>query len=302
MKLLLLITGSVCFILAGILIFERKRQKDLLLRIGRMVEGARRGDFHPETVDESMISSIENDLIQFLKEVIVSEEDFKTQKMKIQTLISDISHQTITPLSNIIVYSQLLEENLVNSYDQKTATLICKQAEKLEFLLDSLLKTSRLESGTIKVCPEKCDLQNIVYTIIEQGSVRAKEKQINLSFRKTERTVFADCDPKWTREACYNILDNAIKYTPCGGEITISIHAYTMFARIDIKDNGMGIREEEIPKIFGRFYRSIDTANMEGVGLGLYLSRTIIESQGGYIKVTSSQNVGSCFSIFLKIS
>ena len=217
-------------------------------------------------------------------------------------MISDISHQTITPLSNIIVYSQLLEENLVNSYDQKTATLICKQAEKLEFLLDSLLKTSRLESGTIKVCPEKCDLQNIVYTIIEQGSVRAKEKQINLSFRKTERTVFADCDPKWTREACYNILDNAIKYTPCGGEITISIHAYTMFARIDIKDNGMGIREEEIPKIFGRFYRSIDTANMEGVGLGLYLSRTIIESQGGYIKVTSSQNVGSCFSIFLKIS
>lgn len=105
---------------------------------------------------------------------------------------------------------------------------------------------------------------------------------------------------KWTSEAVFNILDNAVKYTSIGGKIEISITEYQLFVRIDIKDNGVGIPESEISKVFGRFYKGMDAQKEEGVGLGLYLAREIITGQGGYIKVNSKVKEGSLFSVFLR--
>ena len=115
-------------------------------------------------------------------------------------------------------------------------------------------------------------------------------------FRKGLSACF---DPKWTAEALYNIMDNAIKYTPQGGKVRVTVQAYELFCRIDISDTGIGISEDEIPKIFSRFYRSSAVSQEEGVGIGLYLSREIITMQGGYIKVSSEPDKGSCFSVFL---
>ena len=113
-----------------------------------------------------------------------------------------------------------------------------------------------------------------------------------------ENKIEIKYDKKWTTEAIFNIVENAVKYSPNNSEISINIEKYEMFARIDIKDSGVGIPEEEIPKIFRRFYRGINVLNEEGIGIGLYLSREIITKQNGYIKVSSSQK-GSIFSIFL---
>ncbi len=281
-----------------VILCQRRQHRLLLERIRRMTEDARKGVFHPETVDESMISSVENDVAQFLQEYTVSEKKLKEQKNRIETLISDISHQVTTPLSNIMVYSQMLEEMLTGSAGQQAA-VIRQQAEKLDFLLKSLVKISRLETGIINTRPQRCNLTELMQSVTLQERKKAENGTIQLVFSKPAEPVWAMCDPKWTREACANILDNAVKYTQQGGLIRVSITAYSMFARIDIRDTGMGIAEAEIPKIFGRFYRSPAAAQKEGVGLGLYLSRAIVESQGGYIKVSSNPGQGSCFSVFL---
>ena len=110
------------------------------------------------------------------------------------------------------------------------------------------------------------------------------------------RAVF---DPKWTEEAVCNLLDNAVKYTPAGGAVSLSVTAYELFCRLDVTDTGPGIKEAEQSLIFQRFYRSPAAGSTEGVGIGLYLCRQIAERQGGYIKVSSRVGAGSTFSLFL---
>ena len=129
----------------------------------------------------------------------------------------------------------------------------------------------------------------------------AREKNIKFYIENCDE-LYAKFDLKWTREAVFNIVDNAIKYTDFGGEINVSFTRYEFFVRIDIKDNGIGIEENEIPKIFTRFYRCMSASDKDGVGIGLYLSRKIISMQGGYIKVKSKVFKGSVFSIFIPIN
>lgn len=179
-------------------------------------------------------------------------------------MISDISHQTVTPLSNIMLYSQLLEEGLEGMPQQPQAEAVRKQAEKLDFLITSLVKSSRLETGIIKTEPAPCDLYRLLESVAEQAAAKAEEKDILLRVEEPEEPVLALCDGKWTREACFNLVDNAVKYTGSGGRVELSVTGYSMFARIDVKDCGSGITEEEIPRIFGRFYRSRQAAQEEG--------------------------------------
>ena len=106
-------------------------------------------------------------------------------------------------------------------------------------------------------------------------------------------------DLKWTLEALSNILDNAVKYTPAGGTVSVNAQEYEMFVRIDVADSGIGMSEEETAKVFARFYRSPRVSQEKGVGIGLYLVREILSREGGYIKVTSKIDQGSTFSVFL---
>ena len=168
--------------------------------------------------------------------------------------------------------------------------------EKLRFLIDSLIKLSRLENGIISLSPQHTALQSLLQGIAEQYSAKAAEKGLSLSLHDTD--IFATFDSKWTAEALANIVDNAIKYTEHGA-IKISAVSYEMFARIDISDTGTGILESEQAKIFARFYRSNSVQKQEGVGIGLYLARQIISGEGGYIKVSSVPGKGSTFSVFL---
>jgi signal transduction histidine kinase len=128
----------------------------------------------------------------------------------------------------------------------------------------------------------------------------ADAKGISITVETT--SINACFDLKWTTEAVYNILDNAVKYTESGGSVSIKATAYELFCRIDSTDTGIGIAEDEHSKIFTRFYRSAAVSNLEGVGIGLYLARQIVAAEGGYIKVSSHLACGSTFSVFLPMN
>ena len=171
------------------------------------------------------------------------------------------------------------------------------QTEKLQRLIEGLVKTSRLETGLLCMHPVKLKLANMLFDVVKQYEKKAQEKSIELRVENTDaEAVF---DAKWTNEAVCNLLDNAIKYTPEGGQVTIRVVSYELFCRIDICDTGVGITEMEQTKIFARFYRGVQQYEQEGVGIGLSLARQIAEGQGGYVKVSSKLREGSVFSLFL---
>lgn len=266
-------------------------------RIDKMLDNAKNGTFQESDFTEEKLSKIEAKMYQYLSCGKTSLKQIDAEKNAIKTLISDISHQTKTPLANIMLYTELLGEK--QGLDDETKELIRqieKQTEKLNFLIAALIKTSRLENGIVSVYPTENSINELLASIDCQNEAQKKRISYKLEIGEELQAFF---DFKWTLEALSNIVDNAIKYTPQGGMITVSAKEYEMFVCIEIKDTGIGISEEETAKIFARFYRSPKVAQEDGVGIGLYLAREIIAKQGGYIKVKSQLGKGSVFSVFL---
>lgn len=281
---------------AVIVLRSRRKVRKTLDTIENMLDAAVDGSFSETTFDESRLSALETRFAHYLSAAETSSRNVAREKDRIKSLIADISHQTKTPIANLLLYSELLMEEELPASAKENVDAINKQSEKLRFLIDSLVKLSRLENGIISLSPKPSSLQPLLQGIAEQYTAKAAEKGLYLQLRDTE--VSAVFDSKWTAEALGNIVDNAIKYTE-HGTITVSAVSYEMFARVDISDTGAGIPESEQAKIFARFYRSKTVQEQDGVGIGLYLARQIISGEGGYIKVTSGPGKGSTFSVFL---
>lgn len=273
--------------------FFTHRDKRLLNRLQKMADDAAAGTLQRSEISETKYSALENSLRKVLSDSQLSAETRRQQKKIIQTLISDIAHQTLTPISNIKLYAELLKEQT----DGQSAEIdtICEQTEKLDFLIQSLVKLSHMENGIISVHPKETSIGLLFDALCQEFQAKTEEKEISLEIIPS--SLSAVFDLRWTREAVGNILDNAIKYTKPGGWIRVSSEKYSFFTRLDIADNG--IAEEELHRIFLRFYRSIDVADEPGTGIGLYLSREILRMQKGYIKASSKKGAGSVFSIFL---
>lgn len=286
----------VTAIIFVILLYRRKMRR-ILDSMYNMLDRAIDGDFTEYSLDESALSAVEAKMDQFLSSSSVSSKNLVAEKENIKILISDISHQTKTPIANIILYTQLLgEQDLPEDCEVYIKTL-SEQAGKLDFLISALVKISRLESGIITVQPQKGNLQELLENAITQIFPKAEVKEIDIQAKATDGIVYYD--PKWTVEAIYNVLDNAVKYSPSHSIIKVNVIPYEIFLRIDITDQAMGIEEDEQSKIFTRFYRSPAVSTKEGVGIGLFISREILLAGGGYIKVASKSGHGSTFSIFL---
>lgn len=266
-------------------------------RLNQMIENAMAERQIEQSFDETKMSALETKLSKYLAINHITKLQLAEEKAKINQLISDISHQTKVPIANILLYSQLLEESELPKKEKECLGYLVEQAEKLNFLIASLVKASRLETGSITVFPKDEKIQVLFDKVMNQNLLKAKKKQLTLSCETSQEE--ASFDLKWTTEAVCNLVDNAIKYTKEGGSIFISSLSYSFFHRIDIADNGMGIENSEINKIFLRFYRCAAASKEEGMGLGLYLAREIIRNQGGYIRVDSKPGKGSTFSVFL---
>ena len=293
----ILILGVLCLITAIIIIlWNCHKTKNTMDTLEEMLNLAMNNAFVENTFDESRLSSLETKFAHYLSASETSARNVAAEKQKIKSLIADISHQTKTPIANLLLYSELLKEEELPESAKASVEAIYNQSEKLHFLIDSLVKLSRLENGIITLSPKQESIQPMLQKVAWQYNSKAMNKGLFLRLHDTD--AVANFDAKWTAEALGNIIDNAIKYTEHGG-ITISVSSYEMFVRIDITDSGIGISENDQAKIFTRFYRSESTSEQEGVGIGLYLAREIISGQGGYIKVTSDLGHGATFSVFL---
>lgn len=249
--------------------------------------------------EEGIFNIIHSDLNKLSKSINIKIKNLDKEKENIKELVTDISHQLKTPLASLKLYNALLLEEDLEEEDRteflKTSGM---SINKLQSLIESLVNISRLETSMISIKKENKNIKATIVKAIESVKPKAINKFISINLNDFDDKIVPH-DSKWTEECIFNILDNAVKYTNLKGEIDIYVQDAINFIRIDIKDNGIGIDKNEFNNIFKRFYRSEEVQDLEGSGVGLYLSRKILESQGGNIIVSSQKGEGSKFSLFL---
>lgn len=251
-----------------------------------------------EATEDTLLGKVNEKLRMVVSVWRRREEESLNQKCQMKELISDISHQTKTPIANQKIYLDILRQEISSPDVLPFLDKLEHQTDKLDFLFQSMVKMSRLENGIIQIEKKKEDIRSTIGKAVAAIVPSASEKQIQI-FVEVEDTLVVPHDRKWTEEAIYNLLDNAVKYTPKDGEIHILALKKEIFTEIHIQDNGRGIPIEHQAQIFGRFYREPEVHDQKGVGIGLYLVRKIIELQKGYIKVKSEVGKGSDFQVYL---
>ncbi len=282
-----LIVGYILSVLAvcGIC-FTRERQKnrEILDRFEQILTLK-----SADHIADEHLTPTERKLITRLCELETREAKIQDGYRRISSLVSDIAHQSKTPLSSILMYTELGEHG----------EIIRIQTEKLSFLMESLTKLAKCEGGLIaeNLSPQKNAVKELLRQVIETNYASADAKEIEIRCNVPD-DLTARFDLRWTAEAIGNILDNAVKYSPQGSTVTISAKPYDIFVRIDIADKGSGIPEEELCNIWKRFYRGKNAENHSGVGIGLYLTANILNTEGGRVSAKSSEN-GSVFTVYL---
>ncbi len=284
-----------------------------------MLDDAQNGTFSESSYDETKLSRLESRWKEFLGTSVLSNQNLEAERHRLEQFISDISHQTKTPMTNIRMYTELMCEEVnslpLNGSEDNAATCdsvsrikkyaeqIARQNERLAFLIDSLTKLSRLESGTLEVVASPSAVKELIQAGISAVKPKADAKKISLltAAAPDDPSMIASFDRKWTLEALINVLDNAVKYSPEGGKIEVTLSETEMYAAIHVIDEGQGISEEDAARVFARFFRGNDVQQDDGVGIGLYLTREILSKEDGYIKVISNEKrKGGEFILYLR--
>lgn len=281
---------------AGLWSFWQARRT--MHRLDRMLTQAIDGGFVEESYDETALSSLEARMARLLHGSASANRALAQEQAAVKTLISDISHQARTPMANVLLYAALLEETDLSEGQRARLVPLRQQAEKLHFLLENLIRASRLETGLLQLNPTVGPVAELMEQAAGEARATADRKHLTLTVHPTEAT--ACFDSKWTPEALYNLVDNAVKYTPAGGKVELTAVLTDNFCRLDVADTGPGIPESEQGAIFNRFVRGAAARTSEGLGIGLYLARQIAAGQGGYIRVRSTPGQGSTFSLYLQ--
>lgn len=267
--------------------------------LDHMIEG-NEAPLHPDD-SETMLARICYRLSRLYQIMQENRRKVDEERRELQSLISDISHQVKTPVSNLKMAADTLLEKPVSEAERIDFIRgIFSQTDKLDFLFQALVKTSRLETGVIQLEKKPGRLFDTVAQAMSGIVYAAEKKEITVSVDCSEDLTVSH-DGKWTSEALFNLLDNAVKYTPAGGKIAVSVVLWEMYVEIKVTDTGKGISESNQAAIFRRFYREEEVHDQQGVGIGLYLAREIVTRQGGYIKVVSEPGKGSEFSIMLPV-
>lgn len=269
-----------------------------LRRLDEMMTEAINGTFEESRYDETELSRLESRWKQYLTTSKMSLQKTQIEREKMKALVSDITHQTKTPLANILLYAQLLEEKTKDEEEKELAQQILNQTAKLEFLIQALIKMSRLETDVLEVMPVCQSVNPLIEQAVEEIRGKAAQKQIEVNVEQIDE-IQAVYDLKWTLEALGNILDNAVKYSSIGSLIRIEVKEYEFYVCICVQDQGIGVPERERTRIFERFYRGSQVQQEDGIGIGLYLARQILQKEKGYIKVQSKPGEGSCFGMYL---
>lgn len=303
-----LTTGALLIVCSFVWLFVLtyafgKRLSLFTARLCQILDKMTDGSEEPNLTDDSepLFARINHRLTRLYQIMRENRRKVEEERKELQALVSDISHQVKTPLSNLkMVTDTLLTRAVTESGHIEFIKGVRSQTDKLDFLFQALVKTSRLETGAIRLEKKQGHIYDTVAQAMSGIVYAAEKKQIGVSVYCSENLTVAH-DSKWTAEALFNLLDNAVKYTSVGGKITVTVEEWEMYVEIKVIDTGKGISESNQAAIFRRFYREEEVHEQPGVGIGLYLAREIITQQGGYIKVVSETGKGSAFSIMLPL-
>lgn len=314
--LLFVLTGSYATILTGaiitacallwlfllVLLFS-KRLSLFTCELCQTLDSMINDNTAPQKADDSetQLARIHHRLMRLYQIKQESRRQVDKQRQQLLSLVSDISHQIKTPVSNLRLVTDTLLARPVAPVEQRDfLNGIRNETDKLDFLFDALIKSSRLETGAIRLEKKNDCLYHTVAQATSGIVHEAEQKQIAVTIT-CPQDLHVCHDSKWTAEALFNLLDNGVKYTPAGGSIRLTVEPGEMYVEIKVTDTGKGVSESNQAAIFGRFYREQEVHHQPGVGIGLYLAREIVTQQGGYIKVVSEAGKGSAFSILLPV-
>lgn len=279
--------------------FFYKRVRSLTLGAKRVVEGE-----YNITINENKEGDLSKLAVAFnsMRETIRKNlSELRREKQFLVDLLSDISHQLKTPLSSMIVYNDIML-NKELSMEQRHAFLMNNQnqLQRMQWLIQSILKLAKLDAKAIELSKEEENLNETLQEAIEALESKALEGKITINFLENKSIIFHH-DKLWLQEAFINIIKNCIEHTPVGGALSIELIENPIYRRVIIEDTGEGIREEDLPNIFKRFYKGRTSRKKDSIGIGLALSKAIVEAHKGIIEVQSKVGVGTKFTItFLK--
>ncbi len=292
---------SVFFIVIKLVFWLRYQLVEFSNTFCRILDEMLNGEIEifPVLEKDSLFDKMMYRLIRLYEVVLENRRRIIKERKDLQELISDISHQVKTPIANLkMVNATLLEQEMGREKQKEFLTACDMQIEKLDFLMQAMIKTSRLEAGIISLKKQKQTIYETFANALGGNLLQAERKEIQVQVNCSEDLEVSH-DRKWTGEAFFNLLDNAVKYTSNGGIIKVDVKAWEMYVKVTITDSGKGIAKEKQGTIFQRFYREEEVHDIEGIGIGLYLTREIITMQGGYIMVDSEIGKGTSFSVFL---
>lgn len=248
---------------------------------------------------EDDISNLKNDIYKMTIKLKEQAEISIKEKQNLENVLSDISHQLKTPLTSMYVINDLLKEDIDLSKKKELLFKNKNQLTRIEWLVTSLLKISRLDSGTVVLKKDEVNISYLIEKTLEPLLIPIELKNITLK-QKIDSNLTLICDEAWTREALINVIKNAYEHTPCNGSILIKATTNPIYTEITIKDSGKGISKKDAPHIFKRFYKG--EGNKESIGIGLNMAKSIIEKQNGSISFETKENKGTTFIIkFYKV-
>lgn len=271
-------------------------------RIRNLTQAAKKvieGDFNI-TINENREGDLSKLAVSFnsMKEIIRENiSSLKKEKQFLADILSDISHQLKTPLSSLLVYNDILLHKDLKDEDRKMFLKNSQnQLQRMRWLIQSLLKLAKLDAKAVELDKEELSLNETVHESVDALESKAEEGKIHITFKEVGE-VYLNHDRLWLEEALINIIKNSIEHTPEGGKIHITLTETPVYKRIEIEDTGEGIKEEDLPKIFNRFYKGKTNRKSESVGIGLAMAKSIIEAHDGNIEVRSKPDIGTVFII-----
>ncbi len=251
-------------------------------------------DLALEDNTEGELSILQNNLLKVISQLKTQNEVIAADKTYLADSLADISHQLKTPLTSMLVVSEILEKEEDEAKRKEFTEIINTQCEKMSWLIQTLLKLSKLDAGTAEMNIEPFSVSEVIENSLTPFLLTMDLKNINVK-KSIDEFIF-NGDKNWTIEALQNIIKNCIEHTPDGGALSIRTDETTVFNRIVISDNGCGIAKEDLPHIFERFYHG-KNASSESVGIGLALSKAILNKENAAVSVTSEEGGGTEFEI-----
>lgn len=295
---IIIIIASYIILTLTFITYLKFRQKQID-KLDKYIQKVSKKDYslNIEDYSEDELNGLKDSLYKITVMLKEDAENKAKQNETILTSVSDISHQLKTPLTSILILLDNITEN--PNMDEKTKrkfiSEITRQIKGMNFLILALLKLSRLDAGAVEFENEKINLKELIENVLSELEILIDVKQIKIVKNiKSDPNIIGDYN--WNKEAILNITKNAIEHTASGKTVTITLNENNVYLELQIKDEGEGIEKEELKHIFERFYKTKNSKE-NSIGIGLALSKTIIEKQNGYIQVESKPNQGTTFII-----